>query len=213
MPNKPSYYERANFLKRRRRRPETMDAYGDVPSFRKCPSITELKDALRAAVESAHDTIRLAALMDNLSAFHSPRFVYDGDGCGEDINCCRSRTSGIRRFLAQDGYLVSRYSTLMRYKRLAERLRRAADVDESVDLLWGLEPSIPAECRELDEDLCVNEDDGCYGRLRLLYGRLDRMNFTEIERTLALTVLQPTIHDASCPELTANSDSNWKFIR
>ncbi len=186
MPNKPSYYERANFLKRRRRRPEAMDAYGDVPSFRKCPSIAELKDALRAAVESAHDTIRLAALMDNLSAFHSPRFVYDGDGCGEDTNCCRSRTSGIRSFLAQDGYLVSRYSTLMRYKRLAERLRLAASVDESVDLLWGLEPSIPAECRELDEDLCVNEDDGCYSKLRRLYCVLDGKNFTEIEGTLAL---------------------------
>ncbi len=186
MPNKPSYYERANFLKRCRRRPEAMDDYGDAPSFRKCPSIAELKGALRTAGASSRDTIRLAALMDNLSAFHSPRFVYDGDGCGEDTNCCRSRTSGIRSFLAQDGYLVSRYSTLMRYKRLAERIRLAAGVDERVDLLWGLEPSIPAECRELDEDPCVNEDDGCYSKLRRLYCVLDGKNFTEIEGTLAL---------------------------
>jgi hypothetical protein len=186
MPNKPSYYERANFLKRRRRRPEAMDDYGDAPSFRKCPSIAELKDAFRTAGASARDTIRLAALMDNLSAFHSPRFVYDGDGCGEDTNCCRSRTSGIRSFLAQDGYLVSRYSTLMRYKRLAERIRLAAGVDERVDLLWGLEPSIPAECRELDEDPCMVESDGCYSKLRRLYCVLDGKNVTEIEGTLAL---------------------------
>lgn len=191
MPNKPSYYERANFLKRRRRRPEAMDAYGDTPSFRQCPSIAELKDALRSAGESARDTIRLAALMDNLSAFHSPRFAYDGNGCGEDTNCCRSRTSGIRRFLAQDGYLVSRYSTLMRYKRLAERLRRAAGVDAHADLLWGLDPSIPAVCRELDEDLCVDENDGCYGKLRRLYCVLDGKNFTKIERALVLERARP----------------------
>ena len=82
--------------------------------------------------------------MDNLSAFHSPRFVYDGDGYRGNTDCCRGRTTGIRRFLAQDGYLLSRYSTLIRYKRLAGLLRRAADVDECADLLWGLEASSPA---------------------------------------------------------------------
>ena len=185
MPNNPSYYEKANFLKRRRRRPEAEEEYNDPPSFRRCPSIEELKDALRAAKDSAFAVIRLAALMDNLSAFHSPRFVFDGDGCSGKTDCCKGRTSGIRRFLAQDGYLVSRYSTLMRYKRLAERLRRAAGVDEMADLLWGLEASVPAVCRELDEELCVDESDGCYGRLRRLYLRLDGKNFSEIEIALS----------------------------
>ena len=114
MPNKPSYYAKANLLKRRRRRPADMDSYGDAPSFRKCPTIAELKDALRVARDSSQGAIRLAALMDNLSAFHSPRFVYDGDGCSGDTDCCKGRTLGIRRYLAQDGYLVSRYSTRMR---------------------------------------------------------------------------------------------------
>ena len=173
MPNKPSYYERANFLKRRRRRPDDIDGYGDAPSFRKCPSIADLKDALRVVRDSAQGAIRLAALMDNLSAFHSPRFVYDGDGYRGDTDCCRGRTTGIRRFLAQDGYLLSRYSTLMRYKRLAGLLRRAADVDEWADLLWGLEASSPAVCRELDEGMAVDEGDGYYGRLHRLYSKLD----------------------------------------
>ena len=128
MPNKPSYYERANFLKRRRRRPDAIESYDAAPSFRKCPSIAELKDALRAAKGSTFATIRLVALMDNLAAFHSPRFVFDGDGCDDDTNSCKGRTSGVRRFLAQDGYLVSRYATLTRYKRLAERIRLAAGI-------------------------------------------------------------------------------------
>ena len=181
MPNNPSYYEKANFLKRRKRRPKAEEEYNDPPSFRRCPSIAELKDALRAAKDSAFAVIRLAALMDNLSAFHSPRFVFDGDGCYGKTDCCKGRTLGIRRFLAQDGYLVSRYSTLMRYKRLAERLRRAAGVDEMADLLWGLEASVPVVCRELDEESCVEESDGYYGRLRRLYLRLDGKNFSEIE--------------------------------
>ena len=75
----------------------------------------------------------------------------------------------------------------MRYKRLAERIRLAAGVDTCVDLLWGLEPSIPAECRELDEDLCVDESDGCYGRLRRLYCVLDGKNYYEcLNRNAAL---------------------------
>ena len=184
MPNKPSYYERANFLKRRRRRPDAIESYDDAPSFRKCPSIAELKDALRAAKGSTFATIRLAALMDNLAAFHSPRFVFDGDGCDEDMNSCKGRTSGVRRFLAQDGYLVSRYATLMRYKRLAERIRLAAGIGKWPDLLWGLEPSIPPECRELDEDMFLDEGDGNYDRLRRLYGKLEGKNFTEINVAL-----------------------------
>ena len=184
MPNKPSYYAKANLLKRRRRRPADMDSYGDAPSFRKCPTIAELKDALRVARDSSQGAIRLAALMDNLSAFHSPRFVYDGDGCGDDTDCCKGRTFGIRKFLAQDGYLVSRYSTLMRYKRLASLLRRAAGVDERADLLWGLEASIPAVCRELDEDMAADEGDGCYDRLRRLYGRLNGKNYMGIAAEL-----------------------------
>lgn len=94
------------------------------------------------------------------------------------------RVSGL--FLRRMAISSRAISTLMRYKRLAERIRLAAGVDERVDLLWGLEQSIPAECRELDEDLCVNESDGCYSKLRRLYCVLDRMNFTEIEGTLAL---------------------------
>lgn len=184
MPNKPSYYERANFLKRRRRRPDGEGDYGDAPSFRKCPSIAELKEALRAAKGSTFATIRLAALMDNLSAFHSPRFVFDGDGCDEDTNSCKGRTSGVRRFLAQDGYLASRYATLMRYKRLAERIRLAAGIDKWPDLLWGLEPSIPPECCELDEDMFLDEGGGNYDRLRCLYGKLEGKNFTEIMAAL-----------------------------
>ena len=39
-------------------------------------------------------------------------------------------------------------------------------------MLWGFEASIPDVCRELDEDVAADEGDGCYDRLRRLYGRL-----------------------------------------
>lgn len=52
---------------------------------------------------------------------YSPRLL-------DDEKCC-GRTSGIREFLRQDGYLISRYSTIMRYKVLADEIRTALELD------------------------------------------------------------------------------------
>ena len=182
MPNKPSYYARANLLRRRKRRPKAIDEYDAITFAKEKPSLQELRDALRDAKNSSSGgIIRLAALMDNLSAYCSPRFVYDGDGYGQnDTDNCRGRTCGIRKFLSQDGYLVSRYSTLMRYKRLAEHLRRVAGIDERSNLLWGLEPRCPPDYLE-ELEIMGESGDGDYGKLRKLYASLTGMNFREIE--------------------------------
>ena len=181
MPNKPSYYARANLLRRRKRRPDAIDDYDGVTFAKEQPSLQELRDALREARTSSEGIIRLAALMDNLSAHCSPRFVYDGDGNNEnDTDCCRGRTSGIRKFLSQDGYLVSRYSTLMRYKRLAEHLRRISGISERSNLLWGLEPSCPADYLE-ELEIMGESGDGDYGKLRRLYASLSGMSFKEVQ--------------------------------
>ena len=181
MPNKPSYYARANLLRRRKRRPKAINEYDAVTFAKEKPSLQELRDALRNAKVSSVGIIRLAALMDNLSAHCSPRFVYDGDGYGQqDTDRCRGRTSGIRKFLSQDGYLVSRYSTLMRYKRLAEHLRKVSGIDERSNLLWGLEPSCPPDYLE-ELEIMGESGDGDYGKLRKLYASLSGMNFKGIE--------------------------------
>ena len=181
MPNKPSYYARANLLRRRKRRPKAIDEYDAATFAKEKPSLQKLRDALREAKASSEGIIRLAALMDNLSAHCSPRFIYDGDSYGQqDTDRCRGRTSGIRKFLSQDGYLVSRYSTLMRYKRLAEHLRKVSGIDARSNLLWGLEPSCPPDYLE-ELEIMGESGDGDYGKLRQLYASLSGMNFREIE--------------------------------
>jgi len=185
MSNKESYKERANFLRRMRRRPEAIGEYEELAFHKDCPTIPELKDALREAADSSEGILRLAALMDNLSAYHSPRLtgLRDDPGYSQFRSYqdeCRDRTSGIRKFLAQDGYLLSRYSTLMRYKRLATLIRKTTGVlDYGVsNLLWGLEPTCP-------EVLSIElADDTIYVKLHTLYASLAGKNFKEIEAFL-----------------------------
>ena len=185
MPNKESYRERANFLRRMRRRPTASGEYEELAFHKDCPTIQELKDALRDAADSPEGIVRLAALMDNLSAYHSPRLIGLRDDPGYSQyrtyrDECRGRTGGIRKFLAQDGYLLSRYSTLMRYKRLATLIRKKTGVlDYGVsNLLWGLGPTCP-------EVLSVElADETIYLKLRALYVSLAGKNFKEIEEFL-----------------------------
>ena len=185
MPNKKSYRERANFLRRMRRRPKASGEYEELAFLKECPTIQEIKDALRDAADSSMGIVRLAALMDNLSAYHSPRLTGTRDDPGYSQyrtyrDECRGRTGGIRKFLEQDGYLLSRYSTLMRYKRIATLVREKTGIlDYSCsNLLWGLEPTCP---EVLSEELA---DDTTYVKLRALYASLEGKTFKEIETFL-----------------------------
>ena len=133
----------------------------ELTMFKALPTIDELKDALREVRTGSRAIIRLAALMDNLSLCEGRRV---SSSRGKD---CRGRTDGIKAYLRGDGYLYSRYSSLMRYKKLGRLLREASGVDIESNLLWGLEPQCPTED---GEPLFENE----YAKLYSLYEKQKR---------------------------------------
>ena len=185
MPTSKKDREKSNWRRRRNRRPEDIGDFDTVTMFKECPTLAELKGALREAKYSSEGILRMTALMDNLAAYHAPRFECDGFGIDESTPF-RGRTSGIRKFLEQDGYLLSRYATLMRYKRLAERIRaKTGHLKRSewitVNLLWGLERQCP---EELAADY-GGEEYTPYFALRKLYVSLAGLSFKEIEQRLA----------------------------
>lgn len=177
MPNKKSYYPTANLRKRMKRRmlkhPEcTDDAYSSIEYCKDRPTHDELKEALVESKQSTRGILKLAALVDNLSAYLSPRYkLYEVD--------YSDRTPGIRQYLEKDPFLKSKYKTIMRYKKLAALIKaKISEWDSDVqdgyyNLLWGLEPPQP------DEDWPETRE-----ALRELYASFEGMNFKEIQATV-----------------------------
>lgn len=177
MPNKKEYYPRANALKRLHRRPSILS---EVPceefeSYKNEPTIDELKDALTKVKDSSEGIWRLAALMDNLATYNSPRYTDYG------------RTTGIYAFISEDPLLKSKYKTLMRYKNLAEKIRKAVGIvpvlysenTPGYNLLWALSPTLPDDICEYDEEMIE-----IYQDLRKLYLSFTGMNFKQIHAKL-----------------------------
>ena len=160
-----------NRARRERRRAGMAYTEDELTMFKTLPTIDELKDALREVRTGSRAIIRLAALMDNLSLCEGRRV---STSRGKD---CRGRTDGIKAYLRGDGYLYSRYSSLMRYKKLGRLLREASGVDIEFNLLWGLDPQCPT-----DDGEPFFEDE--YDKLRSLYESINRMNFKQIIKTL-----------------------------
>lgn len=90
----------------------------------------------------------------------------------------RGRILGIRDFLRQSGYLLSRYSTLMKYKKLAERIRDFLLLEPADNLLWGFIERDPTE----DDDLYWRNDVRL--KIRKLYLELEGKNFKQIKAYL-----------------------------
>lgn len=168
MPNAKRYQKIANLNKRKKRR-RYISLCGGPPEvdFIKLPTLQEIKDALGNVRESTVGILRLAALMDNLSLYVSPRLT--------DANNYTGRTCGIRKYLAQDGYLISRYATLMRFKKLGRALREKANILNSSDLLWGLMPKCPFD----DEESNIDWQSTCK-----LFATFEGMNFKEISEII-----------------------------
>ena len=168
MPNAKKYQATANLNKRIKRR-LYISLYGGPPDvdFIKLPTLQEIKDALGDVRGSTDGILRLAALMDNLSLYLSPRLT--------SANNYTGRTCGIRKYLSQDGYLISRYATLMRFKKLGRALREKANILNSSDLLWGLMPKCPFG----DEESIID-----WNSTRDLFATFEGMNFKQIQASL-----------------------------
>ena len=169
--------------RRRAKRRVLHEAYWDeeLTLYKEPPTFHELKNALAEATENHLTIIRLAALMNNLSIYHSFRVTSSRTQHFGHPDDCRGRTIGIRDFLSKDGYLSSRYDCLMRYKRLGDALREAAEVDRSVNLLWGLSETCPT-----DDGEPIFEDDWRF--LRNFYASFEGMNFKQIKSNLQIKV-------------------------
>ena len=157
-----------NRERREKRRINALYTDDELTMFKDTPSLQELKGALHD-VSTGHLAIIRAALMDNLSLCEGRRVTSTG---GRDY---RGQTCGIKAFLQQDGYLYSRYSCLMRYKKLGQLLREISGIPIEANLLWGLEPTCPTD--ETD-DLYWHEAD--WQTLHDLYGSFEGMNFKQI---------------------------------
>ena len=177
MPNKKSDYPTANLRKRMKRRmlkhPEcTDDEYYGIEYCKDRPTLDELKEALVESKQSTRGILKLAAIVDNLSAYLSPRYIRD------EVTYL-DRTPGIRQYLEIDPLLKSKYKTIMRYKKLATLIKaKISEWDSDVqdgyyNLLWGLEPPQP------DEDWPKTRE-----ALRELYASFEGMNFKEIQATV-----------------------------
>ena len=183
MPNKKSYYPTANLRKRMKRRmlkhPEcTMDAYSGIEYCKDCPTLEELKTALAESKQSTRGILKLAALVDNLSAYLSPRYEFDEVSYSD-------RTPGIRQYLEKDPLLKSKYKTIMRYKKLAALIKAKIEKGNSwvrdgyYNLLWGLVPIFPTDEHD---DLYLHESE--WQVLHDLYASCEGMNFKQIRERL-----------------------------
>jgi len=160
-----------NLERREKRRLHGAHTDDDLTLFKDRPSLQEIKDALRDIPSGTQAIIRLAALMNNLAMFEERRVK---TGPGHDY---RDKTDGIKAFLRKDGYLYSRYSCLMRYKKLGKLLRAKSGVCIDANLLWGLEPECP-----LDDGEPLFEEE--YVKLHTLYESFTGMTFKEIQNRL-----------------------------
>ena len=163
-------YNRERREKRRANAPHTDD---DLTLFKDPPSREELKDALRDVSTGHLAIIHLAALMDNLALCEGRRVTSAGG------RACRGQTIGIKAFLRQDGYLYSRYSCLMRYRKLGQLLRERSGIPIEANLLWGLVPNFPTD---ENDDLYWHESE--WQALHDLYASFEGMNFKEINNEL-----------------------------
>ena len=137
------------------------------PACIRLPSLQEIKESLGNVRNSTNEILRLAALMDNLSLYLSPRLT--------DSNDYRGRTPGIRKYLEQDGYLISRYSTLMRFKKLGRAIREKCNILMDTNLLWGFLPESPIHLDDYVQD---------WTTIRNLYVSFEGMNFKQITNSL-----------------------------
>ena len=129
---------------------------------------------MRETSDSHVGIIRLAALMNNLSMYYPSRVRSD------DIDSRKDR-AGILQYLAGDGYVASRYDTLMRYKRLGDAIREIAGIELETNLLWGLLDYMP---KDEDEAMSIEFHDGDIQKLKNLYASCEGMNFKQIKERM-----------------------------
>ena len=123
--------------RRRRIRPPRPES----PSLRGTPTPREIAAACAATPRRLFERLRLGSLLADLDPTLDRTFVFTELPNG--AKRYRSRGGGLKAYLA-DNRIPTPYSTLMRYKLLATRLRQLLDLDPQLPLEWLLPHSAPA---------------------------------------------------------------------
>ena len=127
-------------LRRRRRLREKLPA---SPSLRGTPTPDELEKLGAAAPRTLAMRLRLGSRLADLEPTLDARIEYRELANGQKR--IKSRAPGLKGWLA-DRRVTLNYSTLVRYKKLAQRLRQLLALDDRLPLEWllpGEDPSQP----------------------------------------------------------------------
>lgn len=112
----------------------------ESPSLRGTPTPKELVAACAATPRKLQERLRLGSLLADLDPTLDHTFSYRKLSNG--AKRIRARGGGLKAYLA-DNHIATPYSTLMRYKLLATRLRLLLQLDQRLPLEWLLPHSSP----------------------------------------------------------------------
>ena len=122
----------------------------ESPSLRGIPTTAELKADCEVSPRTLHVRLRLGSRLADLEPTLDSGNHYAESPTG--AKRIKSRGRGMRGYIADNRINVS-YSTLMRYRRLALRLRQLLQLDARLPLEWILPSEAPD--RNLPADLQV----------------------------------------------------------
>ena len=146
----------------------------ESPSLRGTPTPQELAAACAATPRKLLERLRLGSLLADLDPTLDRTFSFTELPNG--AKRYRSRGGGLKTYLA-DNRIATPYSTLMRYKLLATRLRQLLALDARLPLEWLLPHASPD--RELPSDLRAP----CWtARRRLARLLRENPNFTRLRK-------------------------------
>ena len=119
----------------REKRPES-------PSLRGTPTPSDLEDLWAADPRTLETRLRLGSRLADLDPTLDRTIVRRTLRNGKTV--IRANPGGIKRWLA-DRRVAVPYSTVMRYKKTAQRLRLLLSLDDRIPLEWVMD-GIPADC-------------------------------------------------------------------
>ena len=146
----------------------------ESPSLRGTPAPQEITAACAATPRKLLERLRLGSLLADLDPTLDRTLAYRELPNG--AKRIRARGGGLKAYLS-DNRITTPYSTLMRYKLLATRLRQHLTLDARLPLEWLLPHSSPD--RDLPSDLCSQ-----YWTARRRLTRLlrENPNFTRLRK-------------------------------
>ena len=192
-------------LKRRQRLREKRP---EAPSLRGTPTPEEIEEDWARAPRTLMVRLRLGSRLADLEPTLDTRLHYKELRNGQKR--IKSRAPGLKGWL-NDRRLDVNYSTLVRYRKLAQRLRQVLGLDERLPLEWLLPGAVPD--REIPQDL-RGQHASARRRLARLIG--EHRNFSRLSRHVEAKLGIPKLLSVRRAKRRAREDAwvarRWKKI-